>query len=88
MTTRELMKDAAADDEKYRDISSARVDNDPMRLTSFRDQESTEPSALSEYSDDALVDEGAKAPKSRLALVTMRKSTPAGGLLDAGSAST
>ena len=88
MTTRERMKGAAADDEKYRDISSAWVDDDPMRLTSFRNQESTETSALSKKSDDALVDEGAKAPKSRLSLVTMRKSTPAGGSLDAGSAST
>ena len=88
MTTCVRMKGAAADDEKYRDISSARVDDDSMRLTSFRDQEFTEPSALSKYSDDALVDEGAKAPKSRLSLVTIRKSTPAGGLLDADSSST
>ena len=88
LTTRERMEGAAADDEKNRDISSARVNDDPMRLTSVRDQQPTEPSALSEYSEDALVEKGAKAPKSRLSLVKMRKSTPAGGLFDAGSAST
>ena len=57
------MEGAAADYKKHGDISSARVDDDPMRLTSFSDQESTEPPALSECSDGALVDEGAEAPK-------------------------
>ena len=66
MMTRESIEGAAADDEKNEDISSAREDDDPMRLTSFGDQEFTEPSALSEYSDDALVDKGAEAPTSRL----------------------
>ena len=66
MITREPKGGAAADDEKNEDISSARVDDDPMRLTSFGDQEFTEPSALSEFSDDTLVDKGAEEPTSRL----------------------
>ena len=41
-----------------------------------------------ECSDDALVDEGAEAPKPRLSPVKMRPSTSAGGFLHAGSAST
>ena len=88
MKARERMEGAAADNEKYGDISSARVNDDPMRLTSFDDQETTEPPALSECSDDALVDECLEALKPRLSSVKMRKSTPSGGLQDAGSAST
>ena len=74
-------------DEKLRDISSARVGDDPMSRTSFGDQEYTEPSALTKCSDDALVDKGTEAPKPRLSLVEMRMLTPAAGdLLHAGSA--
>ena len=65
MKTRERVEGAAADDEKSEDISSARVDDGPMRLVSFGDQESTEPPALSQCNDDAQVNEGAEAPKPR-----------------------
>ena len=79
------MEDGAAD-EKCGDTSSARVDDNPMRRTSFGDQELTESSALTKCSDDALA---TKAPKRkpRLSFVEMRMLTPAtGGLLHAGSA--
>ena len=59
-----------------------------MRLTSLGDQELTKPQAFSEYSDDALVDEGTEAPKPRFSPVKMRKLTPVGSLLHVGSAST
>ena len=44
MKSRERMKGAVADDEKYGDILSAWVDDDLLRLTSFVDK-STEPPA-------------------------------------------
>ena len=87
MKTREGMEGVVADNEKYEDISSARVDDDPMRLTSFGDQESTESLALSECRDDALVDEGAEGPRLHFSPVKIRKSTSVGSLLHAGSAS-
>ena len=60
-----------------------------MRLTGFDVQEYAESPALSEYiSDDALVSQGAKVPTPFLSPVEMRKSTPAGSLRHAGSAST
>ena len=45
-------------------------------------------SALTKCSDDALVNEGAEAPKPRFSPVKMRKSTPAGRALHVGSVST
>ena len=55
--TRERMEGTAADDEKNEDISSAWVD-DPMRLTSFGDEEFDEPSVASNKGiGDALVNE-------------------------------
>ena len=82
---------------KHRDKSSfARVDHDPMRLTSFGDDstetsfgdDSTEPPAPENFIDDALVDGGAEALKPCLSPVEMRTPTAAGGLLPAGAAST
>ena len=43
MKTRERMESAVADDEKYGDTPSAQGHDDPIRLTSFSDQEFTEP---------------------------------------------
>ena len=60
--TRKRTEDAAVDRAKYVDnSSSARVDHDPLRLTTFGD-ESTEPPALP-CRDDTLIDEGTEAPK-------------------------
>ena len=60
---RESREDFAPDG-KLGDIASDRVLDDPMRSTSFGDQECTEPPALSEFiSDDALVNQDAEAPK-------------------------
>ena len=88
--TRERVEGAAADDEKYGEISSARVDDDPMRLTSFGDQEFTEPSLAPEKDiGDVPVDEGAEAPKPHLPPVEMRMLiSTASGLLLTGTAST
>ena len=68
------------------DISADRV-HDPMCLTSFGDQDYTEPPALA-CRDDALVNQGHEVAKPCLSPVEMRKSTPAGSLLHAGAAST
>ena len=57
---------ATAVQAKHGDSCSAnRVDSDPMRLTSFGD-DSTGPLTLSCLRDDALVSNGAAAPKSCL----------------------
>ena len=58
--TRKRTKDAAVEQVMNGDSSSALVDHDPMRLTSFGD-DSTEPLALP-CRDDALVDGGTEAP--------------------------
>ena len=68
------------------DISYDRV-YDPMRLTSFGEQEHIELPALP-CRDDAPVNQGHEVAKPCLSPVEMRKSTPGGGLLHAGSAST
>ena len=88
--TRERTDSAAADEETYGDTSSARVDHDPMRLTSFGNQEFTEPSLAPEKNiGDALINEGAEAPKPHLPPVKVRMvSSPADGLLHAGTVST
>ena len=62
------------------------MDPDPVCLTSFGD-DSTGPPALPCSRDDALVDNGAAAPKSCLSPLEMRTPTAAGGLLPAGTAS-
>ena len=67
-------------------ISSDRV-HDPMRLTSFGDQDYTEPLALP-CRDDALVNQGHEVAKPCFSPVEMRKSTSGGSLLHAGTAST
>ena len=67
------------------DISSDRVHH-PMGLATFNDQEYIKPPALP--CRDALVNQRAEAPKPCLSPAGMRKSTPAGGLLHAGSAFT
>ena len=58
-----------------------------MRLTSFRDQDYTEPPALP-CRDDALVNQGHEVAKPCLSPVETRKSSSAGSLLHAGEAST
>ena len=89
MKTHERTEGTVADDEKYGDISSARVDDDIMRFISFGDQKLTEPSvAFTVSNHGALVDDGAEAPKPRRLPVKMRMLTPTSGLLHTGSAST
>ena len=83
--TRESAEDFAQDG-RLGDISSDRV-HDPVRLTSFGDQDYTEPPALP-CRDDALVNQGPEVAKPCLSPVEMRKSTSAGSLLNAGAAST
>ena len=67
--------------------SANRVDSDPMCSTSSGD-DSNGPPALPCSRDDALVGNGAAAPKSCLSFLEMRSPTTAGGLLPAGEAST
>ena len=54
ITTHERTEGATADDGKYGDISSTRVDDDPTSLTSFSN--SAKHPALTQSSDDTLVD--------------------------------
>ena len=84
--TQERTEGAAVDDQKSGDISSARVDDNPTTLTSFGNL--PKPPALTEFIHNALVDEGAEAPKSCVSTVEMRTSKPTAGLLFASSAST
>ena len=84
MKTRECREGAAEDEEKHGDISSSRVDEDSMHLTSFDDL--AEPLALPICRVDALVNKGVKAPKPCLSPVKMRTSPSASGLLPTGSA--
>ena len=69
------------------DNSSAQVDTDLIRLTSFGD-DFTGLSALPCLRNDALVDNGAAVPKPRLSPAEIRTLTATGGLLPAGKAST
>ena len=81
--TRKRKEDVAAD-ERLGDVSSVRDVEDPGNQTTFGD--SAEPSEVPDESiGDALVDEGAEVLKRRLSPMEMRTSTPAGGLLYAGS---
>ena len=66
--------------------SSAQVDTDPIHLTSFGD-DSTGPPIFPCLRDDALVDNGAAAPKPCLSQVEICKPTTAGGLLPTGKTS-
>ena len=59
--------------------SSAQIDTDPIRLTSFDDDSIGSP-ALPCSRNDALVDEGSAAPKPCLSPVEMRTRTAAGGI--------
>ena len=86
--THKRMEDAVAVQAKHGGSCSAnQVDPDPMCLTSFGN-DSTGPPALPCTMDDALVDNGAAAPKPCLSPVEMRTPTAADGLLPAGRAST
>ena len=79
---------AAAVQAKHGNSRSAkRVQTGPTSSTSFGG-DFTEPSALPCSRDDALVDNGAAAPKSCLSSLEMRSPTNAGGLLPTGKAST
>ena len=69
-------------DERWGDISSVRIDGDPMSQTNFGDLD--QPLAAPEKRmGDALVDKGTEAPKPRLSSAEMRMPTPtaAGGVL-------
>ena len=67
------MGGATANDENYGDISSVLVNDDPMRFTSFGNQGFTKPSLASEKGiGNALVNEGAEAPKPHLPPVEVR----------------
>ena len=85
--TRKRMEDFAAERVISGDNSSAQVDTDPMCLTSFGD-DSTRTPAQPCKKNDALVDNGAAAPKPCLSPTEMRTRTTAGNLLSAGTAST
>ena len=79
---------SAADRMMNGDSSSARVDHDPMHLTSFGD-DFTEPPAPKNSIDDALIDKGAmQSTKAVSPTVEMRTPTAASGLLPASTAST
>ena len=67
--------------------SANRVDPDPMCSTSF-DDDCTGPPALPCSREDALVDNGAAAPKSCLSFLEMRSPTAGCGLLLIGKTST
>ena len=88
MKTRKRKEGAAVDGVKHGDTVSARVDHNPMRQTSCDNEHCTEPSALTICRDNALVDEGAEAPKPRLSPREMFTSTSVGRFLLAGTAST
>ena len=78
---------AAVQAKRWDSCSVNRVDPGLMCLTSFGD-DSTGPPTLSCSRDNALVDNGAAAPKLCLSPLEMRTPTAAGGLLPAGIAST
>ena len=81
------MEGAAADNENPGDIWSVLVGDDPTSLISFGN--TAEPLALEKDIGDALVNEGAEAPKPYLPPVEVRMLTSAaGGLLLAETAST
>ena len=78
--TQKLLEGAAADDDKYGDTSSARVDDDSIRLTSFGDQEFSNPLLAPKKSiGDALANEGAAVPKPHFPPVEVSMLTSAAG---------
>ena len=68
-------------------FSANQVDPDPKPSTSFGD-DFAGPPALPHSKDDALVGNGAAAPKSCISPLEMRATIAAGGLLPAGTIST
>ena len=72
--SRKHMECAAANGIKHGYTSFARVDHDPMRQTSFGDDFTESPALICR--DDALVDEGAEAPKPCLLRGEMRQHPP------------
>ena len=87
--SRKRMEDAVAVQAKHGDSCFAnQIDPDPICLTSFVGDNSSGPPALPSTRDDALVDNGAVAPKQCLSPVEIRTPTATGGLLPAGTAST
>ena len=68
-------------------FSESQVNPDPKRSTHFGD-DFAGLTALPHSGDDALVDNGAAAPKSCISPLEMRAPTVAGGLLPAGTIST
>ena len=86
--TRKRTEGAAAAEQMINgDNSSAEVDPDPICLASSG-KGYTGPPAHPRARDDALVGNGAAAPKQCLSPMEMRTLTAAGGLLPAGKAST
>ena len=86
--TRKRTEGAAAAERVVReDNSSAEVDPNPICLASIG-EDYTGPPAHPCTRDNALVDNGAAAPKPCLSPVEMRTLTAAGGLLSASKAST
>ena len=85
--TRKRMENVAAKRVISGNNSSAEVDPDSMCLASFGDGP-TGPPALPCSRDDALVDNGAAAPKQCLSPVEMSMLTAAGDILPAGKAFT
>ena len=93
MKTRERMEGAVADDEKYEVILSAWVNDDPMRWTSFSDEECTKPPVAPEKVSVTIW--STKAPKRQSQIYNPWRClcqhpppSAAGGLLLAGRAST
>ena len=86
--TRERTEDAAKSVQAVHgdSCSANRADSDPMCSTSF-DDDCTGPPASPCSGENALVDNGAAAPKSCLPSLEMRSPTAAGGLLPTGEAS-
>ena len=84
--TRKCTEGAATDRAKHGDTSSTRVEDGPTSQTSFGDD--IKPPDLPICRDDALVSEGAGAPKPCLSPGEVCMSKPTGGLQLASTAST
>ena len=78
--TRNRMENVAVERVISGDNSSAKLDTDPVCLTSF-DDDSTGPLALPCSRNDILIDNGAAVLKPCISPVNIRKLTAAGGLL-------
>ena len=87
--TRRQTEEAAVDRVKNGDSSSSRVDDGPTSLTEFGMIAEPFSMTLEKCIGDALINEGAQAPKPHLPPVEVRMLLlAAGGLLPAGTAST